>query len=258
MNAIGNASALGMPQAMTDRESGAEFDPVQQIQQQVSAEKLRLKLREVREAHGELDAREEAKRRAAAEQQAHELQGRVVAEREREAARARAAFEAEARQQTEEDKQRLKAKRREMIQETKRQVVEDWIPHIRLSSELKAQILQAIEAKLAPLPVEELPQAELVQIAEAVRDRLYNEAVAAQNAAAARLQNKQLLWLHGLVYARKELRNVEGLSRSERCDIELRVLAELEKLTGGESHAHVMEWVDDILDDEGLEFDDDD
>ena len=234
------------------------FDPVNKMRQQVSAEKLRLTLREVRHAHGELDAREDARRKAAADQEAREVQSRIAVEREREAGRARAALDAEARRETEQAKERRKAKRREVIQQAKLKAVDEWWASFRLSSGLKAQILQAIESALAPLPVDELPQAELLQIAEGVRDRIYGQAIEAQNAAAARLQQKQALQRYGLEYAQGELRDVEGLDVFERWRIEAVVRDELETLTGDESRAEVKAWVDDVLDGEGFEVADED
>jgi len=234
------------------------FDPVTKMRQHVAAEKLRLTLREIRQAHGELDAREDAHQRAASEQAAREAQARTAAEREREAARARAASEAVARREAEEVKERRKAARREAIQQVKAKVMDEWWGRYRVSSELKAQILQAIESALAPLAVDELPQAELVQIAEGVRDRLKNEAEAIQNAAAARVQKQRELQRYGLEYARRELGDVDGLDWAERWRIEALIQEELKELTGDESRVEVMAWVDEILDGEGLEDGDED
>jgi len=234
------------------------FDPVTKMRQQVAAEKLRLTLREIRQAHGELDAREDARRKASSEQAAREAQVRAATEREREAARARAASEASAHREAEEAKERRKAARREVIQQVKAKVVDEWWGRYRISSELKAQILQAIESTLPPLAVDELPRAELVQIAEGVRDRLKSHAEAAQNAAAARAQQQQALQRYGLEYARRELSDIEGLDWSERLRIESLVQEELKELTGDESRVEVMAWVDEILEEEGFEDDDED
>ncbi len=234
-----------------------DFDPVTKMRQQVSAEKLRLTLREIRQAHGELDAKEQASRRAAAEQQAREAAARAAPEREREAVRARATLEAESRRRAEEAKERHKAKRRQIIQDTKQAVVERWPASYRLSTELKAQILQAIERALAPLPIEELPQAELVQIAEGVRDRLHGEALARQSALEARTQRQQALQRYGLEYAEQELEAIEDLDLSERWRIESVVTEEFKALTGDELRAQVRAWVDDILDEEGIGLEDD-
>lgn len=235
-----------------------DFDPVSKMRQQVSAEKLRLTLREIRQAHGDLDAREEARRNAAAEKVSREAESRATAEREREAARARAMLDAQARQAAEDAKERRKMKRREAIQRAKLKVVEEWWGGIRLSAALKAQILQAIEAELAPLPVDELPEAELVQIAEGIRDRVYGQAIAAQQAAAAQLQRKQALQQYGLEYAQAELREIDGLKLSERWDTEALVRDELESLRGDESRTDVKDRVDAILDEEGFGIDDED
>lgn len=235
-----------------------EFDPVTQMRQQVSAEKLRLKLREVRHAHGELDALEEARRKAAADQATREMQSQTAAERERQAALVRTALDAEARRHAEQAKERLQGKRREAIQQAKQKAVEEWWGRFQLSSGVKAQILQAIESALAPLVVEELPQAELVQIAEGVRDRLHGQAVEAQNVAATRQQQKDSLERYGREYAERELNDVEGLGGLERWRIEMLIQNELRSLTGDESHAEVKDWVDEVLDTEGLGLADED
>jgi hypothetical protein len=127
-----------------------------------------------------------------------------------------------------------------------------------LSADLKARILQAIEAALAPLPVDELPEAELVQIAEGIRDRINDQAVAAQEAAAARLRQKQALQKYGLEYAQAELRGIEDLDVTERWRIEALVKYELESIRGDESRTDVKALVDEFLDVEGFEIADED
>jgi len=228
------------------------------LQKRLAAERVRLKLREVEQAHKELDAREAAKRRQERETQTRQREAERAEKGEREALRMREEAAARARREAEEAKQRLSAKRREIIQDIKRTVVDEWWGRLNASAELEAQIKQAIEAALVPLPVQELPKAELVQIAEGVRERLYRQAVEAQNAAAVRAQKKQALQRYGLEYAERELRQTEGLELTERWQIEARVKEELQELTGEESRAEVVAWVDEILEDEGLEIDDED
>ena len=135
--------------------------------------------------------------------------------------------------------------------------MDEWLLRFRLSSELKGQILQAIETALVSLPVEELPEAELVLISEGVRDQLYNRAVQAQAAAAGHGQQKLALQRYGMDYAQMELRAVEGLDFTERWRIETLVREELGELAGDESRDEVMAWVDEILEREGLELEDD-
>jgi hypothetical protein len=117
-------------------------------------------------------------------------------------------------------------------------------------------MLQAIEVALSPLPVLELPQDELVQIAEAARDRLHDQAQRAQEAADALAARKRALIEYGLRYAREALDEVEDLGALERWQIDIEIKRELEELTGRESHASVEELVDDILDREGIGDDD--
>jgi hypothetical protein len=226
------------------------------LQRQLAAERVRLKLREVEQAHKELDAREATKRRQERETQTGQREAERAEKGEREALRMHEESAARARQEAEDAKERLRAKRREIIQDVKRTVVDEWWGRLNASAELEAQIKQAIEAALVPLPVQELPKAELVQIAEGVRERLYRHAVEAQNAAAAHAQKKQALQRYGLEYAERELRQTEDLELTERWQIEARVKEELQELTGEESRAEVVARVDEILEDEGLESDD--
>jgi hypothetical protein len=82
--------------------------------------------------------------------------------------------------------------------------------------------------------------------------------VAAQQAAAARLQRKQALQQYGLEYVQKELREIDGLTLSERWDVEALVKEDLESLRGDESRADVRDRVEAILEGEGLGMDDED
>ena len=252
--AADRGSSTGQPASSP----GVDFDPVHRMQRQLAAENLRLRWREVRQAHADLDAHEEAERRAKAEQQARDAKARRYAEREWEATKTSAAFEAESRRRAEEAAQQRKTQRRKLIQEVKGEVVDQWLMIFSLSAAQKAQILQAIEAALSPLPVEELPKAELMSIAEAERDRIYGQAAAQQRAATARLQHKQTLQDDGLRYARKELSEIEDLHRSEYFRILSLVRNELQNLTGDETSGTVIGRVDDLLEREGLGFDDDD
>lgn len=233
-----------------------EFDRVRQMQGQLTAEKLRLRLREVDQAHADLDAREKARRGALAKQEAEEAERRRAADQARGATHLQALADAAARRQTEEARAGVKAKRREAIQATKRKAVDGWAHGFGLGSELKAEILQAIESALAPLPVEELPAEELVHIAAGVRDRLHAEALAVEQAASACQQQKEALQRYGIEYGQAELAQVEGLDGIERWRIESLIKRELEALEGDESRAEVKDWVDEILDEKGLGFED--
>ncbi len=253
---LGRPSLIGNALTQEGEPEGSVFDPVQQLQRRLAAERVRLKLREVEQAHKDLDAREAAKRRQERETQTRQWEAERAEKREREALRMREEADARTRQEAEEARERLSAKRREIVQDIKRTVVDEWWGRLNASAELEAQIKQTIEAALVPLPVQELPKAELVQIAEGVRERLYRQAVEAQNAAGARARQREALQRHGQEYAERELRETEGLEITERWQIEARVKEELLKLTGEESRADIEAWVDEILEDEGLEIDD--
>ncbi|HTP77550.1 MAG TPA: hypothetical protein VMJ73_11300, partial [Rhizomicrobium sp.] len=62
---------------------------------------------------------------------------------------------------------------------------------------------------------------------------------------------------HGRDYVAKELRFVEGLELSERLRSEARVARELEDVQGDESQEDIEDLVDEILDDEGIGWDED-
>ncbi len=68
-------------------------------------------------------------------------------------------------------------------------MIRQW-PRIRytIPSEVRAQALKEIEQELSALPVEEFPETELIEIAEGVRDRLYQPVMAAQDEAKEREQ----------------------------------------------------------------------
>jgi hypothetical protein len=243
------------PEFTTTTEPHADaFDPVRQMRQSVAAEKLRLQLREIRGAHNELDAREETRRRAASEQQSREAQARLAVEREREVARQQAQRDEQARQRIEESKQQFAAKRREIIQDVKNTVVNQWFGGWDVSAALKAQMLQAVEAALATLPVQELPKAELLQIAQVARDHLHARAKNYQRKAEALANNRQSLQRYGIEYAEQELTNTEGLELATRLRIESIIKLELQEITGQESRVEIKAWVDRVLDDEGLGF----
>lgn len=236
----------------------ATFDPVQQMQQRVASERLRLKLREIEAAHQEIDAREAARRRAELDAQRGQAEGAQAAAREREAERLRIEAGARSRREAEEAKQRARAHRRTVIQTVKQKVVDEWIGRFSIDPFLTAQILQAVEAALFPLPVRELPEAELVRIAAASRDRLVAEARAHDAARLAEIERQRALVRFGLDYANRELREVEDLGTLDRLRIEARVKEELQDVTGEESRAEIQAWVDEILEGEGLEPVDDD
>ena len=239
-------------------DSVEKFDLVRQMRQNIATEKLRLQLREILDAHSERDAKEEASRRAAAEEARRETEARKVIELEREAAQMRAQNEAQSNQRAEEAKRQLAIKRREIIQDVKHIVVDQWLGGWSASAELKAKMLQSIEWVLAPLPVQELPKAELVQIAESVRDSIRQAEVNTKRNAQALAEQRQALQRYGAEYAGKELRDIEGLDYSEIWRIELLVKEELRELTGQESRINVKAWIDKILDEEGLSLVDED
>jgi hypothetical protein len=234
------------------------FDPVQKIRQNVAAEKLRLQLREIQSAHSEFDAREEAAKRAVADQKSRDLKTLQSQERAKEEARAKAHAETQRRQHAAAQRRAHSVQRRAIIQDIKNTAIEQWPVRWQISAPLHAEMLLAIETKLLPLPVLELPKAELIQIAEGVRDQLLRASLDIQAAAHQREANRLQLQNYGKSYAEEELRTIEGLVLDERWRIEALVNDELKELTGDEARADVREMVESIFFEEGLGYDEDD
>ena len=182
-----------------------------------------------------------------------------------------------------------KQRRREIIQGVKDRVVGQWwSPRYKIPADTKARALMEIERVLSGLPVDELPEWELVQIAEGVRDKLYGpvmraqddaqrqeerrrreeqeqtERVAEQRAREAReLQHAEErrsdLLDYGMKFAREALQEVEDLDALERRRVLQQVERALaEELAGEESKRDVAALVDEILDEEFGEAENDD
>ncbi len=187
------------------------------------------------------------------------------------AERQRAAREAEERRRKEEA-ERLR-KRRLAIQRVKDRVIGNWwsFRHT-IPSETRARAYQEIEEALSALPVEDLPESELVTIAEGVRDKLYRPVMTAQDEAkrveeqrrredqqrvleaAQRTASKEELLGHGNDYACSALEDVEDLDPRDRDNILRRVERALEReLAGDESEDDVEDLVEGILKEEGIE-----
>jgi hypothetical protein len=238
-----------------------EFDPVRDIARRIAAERLRLQLRQIEEAHGEMDRAARARECERQREVEKQAESSHAAEREREAARQREVQARQAQEGRANTEQQRRNRRREVIQDIKNEVVERWPLRVFIGGDLFAQILQEIERVLSPLPVDELPHDELIQIAKGARDRLHGEATRAeqhaQQQAQQRSERKQQLHQHGVDYAKRELRDVEDLDGLARWRIELCVNRELGDITGDETTADIEDRVDDILDREGLEYGDD-
>jgi len=149
------------------------------------------------------------------------------------------------------------ALRRAAIQKVKDQVVTNWYSRIYPDAEIKSRVLRAIEHAFANLQVEDLPHEELVSIAIGVRDPIAREFRLDQEYAERLTTERNRLIQHGRDYAAKELRSVEGLDLSERLRIEARAARELEDAQGDESQEDIEDLVDEILDDEGIGWDED-
>jgi hypothetical protein len=253
---LGSDSLKALPDATP--EADAPFDPVRQLGQQLQAERIRLQLREVEEAHAELDRRAQSKTR----EREIEVRSRRDAESKAQTERAD-----EARRRGEAERERAnreaaeldrRERRRTAIQKVKRQVLDWWWADVATRTELKSRVLGEIEKGLAPLPVEDLPHAELVAIAEGIRDRHYREAKATEQAAQRSAIRRRDLVAFGKDYLAGELREVEGLDVLDQWRIEKRVERDLEAVAGTETREDIEDQVDAILEDEGIGWDEDD
>ena len=234
------------------------FDPVQQLRQRLAAERIKLQLREVEDAHAERDRQAEAKECERQQQAEQRAIAERMAERDRENAQRLAEDKRKERERREAAEQQLRQRRREIIQGVKQQVVEQWVAPIFGRSDLKAHALKDIERELTALPVEDLPRAELVLIAEGIRDRHYREAVEVERRSQERAARRQRLIDHGCHYAARELREAEGILLTDSWKIERQVRDELAGVEGDETTDDIEEWVDEILEDEGIVWDDED
>jgi hypothetical protein len=234
------------------------FDPVHQLRQRLAAERTRLQLREVEDAHAELDRRAEAKERERQQQAEQKAIAERMAKMDRENAQRVAEDKRREREGREAAESQSLRRCREIIQSVKQEVVEHWFAPVLGRSDLKARALQDIERKLTALPVVDLPRAELVLIAEAIRDGIYREVVENEQRSREEAARRQGLIEHGCNHAARELRQAEGLRITEVWAIERRVREELEAAEADETTDDIEDWVDDILEDEGVEWDEDD
>ena len=241
------------------------FDPVRQLDQEIAVRQRRLKLRELDDAEGDIE------RRAAAAEREREQEEEAArsAEAERQYQQKRKADERQAQEERERVKLERTRRRRNQITEAKREAIDRWIPGAFVSTELKAKMLVEIERELSALPAHDIPLDELIHIASGIRDRLHAEAKrveeederrerARSQREQERIQRRQKLIRHGNDYAQRELRDVEGLNISEKWRIEGRIDEELADITGDETSGDVEDLIDDILDLEGIGYDDDD
>ena len=81
----------------------------------------------------------------------------------------------------------------------------------------------------------------------------------AQQRARDRADRKQQSIRQGIEYAKRELKNIEGLKATEGWHIEQRVERELhQEIVGDESWSEIEDLVDDIFESEGIEYVDSD
>src|SRR5713101_4814394 len=144
-----------------------------------------------------------------------------------------------------------------MIQSVKDEVIGSWwSPGHTIQSETKAQALVSIDQELSSLPVDQPPRAELVTIAEGIRDRIYRPVIQAQQRAREeeerrRQQARQRTTLiaAGGTYVNQALRQQQhALESWARLDLEQKVKRALEQaIDGSESEADMRALVDNLV-----------
>jgi len=145
-----------------------------------------------------------------------------------------------------------------MIQSVKEEVIgAGWLAGHTIPSGAKAEALVAIDQELSRLPVDQLPRAELVTIAEGIRDRIYRPVLQAQQRAREeeerrRQQARQRTTLiaAGGTYVNQALRQQQqhALESWTRLDLEQKVKRALEQaIDGSESEADMRGLVDNLV-----------
>jgi hypothetical protein len=217
-----------------------------------------LQLREVEDAHSELDRRAESNKRGRERLAREQSEAEQIAERNRVAEQRSVETARREREDRQVQEQAARQRRREAIQNVKRDVVQYWWPDVATRSDLKSRVLKKIEIELEPLPVEDLPLSELVLISEGIRDRLYAEAKAAEQNAQRSAARHNSLIAYGTEYAARELRAVDGLPFSDIWRIERQVRSDLENIDGSETRDDIEDRIEAIFEEEGIGWDEDD
>jgi len=216
------------------------------VRDQVEAERLGLKLRQLQGAHYELDLRVAVSQRPA------------EAERERQAELEREGEEREQRFRLGQNNLKLRAKerrnaeiaraeldkrRRTIVQQVKDQVLRES-PY-GVPGALKADALLEIEAAFRGEAVEDLPLTELLTIARGARDDIYAPWLEERERDSAIRAAKPGLVSYGKGFAEERIKN---LSSADRLECRLFVGSELqEQLSGDESKADVRELVVELV-----------
>ena len=143
------------------------------------------------------------------------------------------------------------------IQSVKEEVIgAGWSAGHTIPSEAKAQALVAIDQELSSLPVDQLPRAELVTIAEGIRDRIYRPVIQTQQRAREeeerrrqQVRQRTTLIAAGGTYANQALRQQQhALESWSRFDLEHKVKRALEQaIDGNESEADMRALVDNLV-----------
>ncbi len=256
---------IGRPQPKADLSSG--FDPAAHMKQQVEEQESRLKLRQIQAAHEELD-RKEAERAKQIKEQAEAVRRR---EQDEILARRRTETEAQERKEKERREGERQRQRCELVQSIKNRVVRNYIKFFyTVPAEAEARALKQIEQELTVLPIEDLPERELVEIAEGIRDGIYQPLFEAQDEARRqeskrqqeemekvlttaierreREENKQAVIAYGYRFASEELDELGVRPWIERYTILEKVEQELRhRFDGTVSKDEIQDEIEDVV-----------
>jgi hypothetical protein len=250
------SGTLGRPgNGACDEDSDTSDLPLRQLQQRLAAERVRLQLREVEDAHAELDRKAEAKANERQHLREQEVEQARSKERAREEARRGEEDSARQFERREAEKRERLEKRRSVMQDVKRQVLDWWFAGL-VPSDFKPRVCLAIERELQPLAIEEIPLPELVRLAEGIRERMHRDEKARTEQSARLVRQRERLIQHGIGYAQRELRDVDGLSFSDSWRIESAVKSDLESIAGTETLPEIEDRVEQIFEDHGLNEED--
>jgi len=268
-SASGSMLPLGTGPSGVDRVPGQGegdgSDLVKRLESAVTAGRLRLALSEIDEAQADLDMKAETKERERQRRAELEAEGPRRAAEERQSAYARA----EQRRQEQARQEAAMRRRRDRVQAIKQAVLHEPFSRRYGLPDLSAEVYRAIELALSELPVDELPDSELIVAARAARDRIYRKAEAAMDRASAErraaqerdqqlAERKRRLIQRGVEFAKRELEAVEDLNVFDRYRIQREVERELQDVIGDEAWSDIEDMIGEILDAEGIEFDEGD
>lgn len=148
-------------------------DPVTRARQEYEKEKVDFKLDRIKEERRTWKDRQQEKDQAMQRQEREAQEARAREELDRDLAIEQTRLDKEEKSRREEERRKIEKIRRDRIQQVKAQAVDQYYSWPRVSSEFKVGAKRMIEKELGDLQIEDLPDSELKEIAEAVREKVY-------------------------------------------------------------------------------------